>query len=83
MKDLLLVLAIVFSFIWGIAALRYRIDQVPVRVYVEDKLVYSGRSACVDVKSTGATTRVDVLGGPYCLLPKAYYVSQDVRLESN
>ena len=55
-------------------------DNVRMSVLVDGKTVFKGLSGCVQVKSTGATTRVDVGGGFLCLFPQAYYVSKDVKI---
>ena len=60
----------------------YLIGKVPLKVYVDDKVVYTGRSACVDVQTAGAITRVDVSDSFLCLLPTAYYVSNNVKIEN-
>ena len=51
-------------------------------VFVDGNKIYSGSAACVDVKSAGDNTRVDVYGGFLCALPRAYYVSKNVRIEN-
>ena len=56
-------------------------ENVPVKCWVDKRLVYDGLSAGIDVKSTGDTTRVDITGGFFFMFPKENYVSHDVKLE--
>lgn len=49
--------------------------------YVNDELVYQGRSACLDIETAGAATKVSVKGF-LCVLPKAKYVSNNVRVNN-
>jgi hypothetical protein len=58
-----------------------KIDNVPVIVKVNDKIVYSGTSGCVYVKSSGDTTFVTINGGFLCLFPKEYYVGRGIKME--
>ena len=59
------------------------VQNVPVKCWVDDKLVFDGRSACIDVGSSGANTNVMVKGGWYCQFPIAHYVSKNVKLEGS
>lgn len=74
-------IAVACAFAFSLIALCYHIDNVPVRCFVDDKLVFDGRSACIDVESSGSTTKVSISGGLMCIWPKEYYVSNNVRLE--
>ena len=58
----------------------YLMDNVPITVYKGEQIVYSGTSACVSVRSSGDTTTVKIGRGPWCLLPKAYYVGHDIQI---
>lgn len=64
----------------GRAIKYYCVDNVPVTCFVDGVEVFDGRSACIDVNSSGANTTITVNGGPLCLFPKAYYVSNNVVL---
>ena len=57
------------------------INTVPVKAYVDKKLVYEGKSGCIKVASGGRTTTVTVLGGFLCFYPQKEYVSEDVHIE--
>lgn len=71
--------------IGGVAILHvsYRLDNVPVKVYKDDQLIYSGVSACVQVQSSGDTTSIRLGRGLWCLLPKAYYTGKNIRVEGS
>lgn len=71
----LILLGIVFVFAIG----DYLYQNVPMVVKQNGKVIYEGRSKCVNVISSGDTTRVDVKGGFLCLFPKAYYVGKDIE----
>lgn len=66
--------------VMGLRGLEYSVDRVPVKCTVDDVLVYEGTSACIEVKSTGSTTRVDIHGGLFCMFPKEYYISNNVKM---
>lgn len=74
-----LIATVAFIFL-PIKALSLIFDNVPVIVKVGEKEVYKGISACVNVTSTGDTTRVDISGGFLCMFPVAYYVGKDIQL---
>lgn len=77
------IVGIVFGFFaWAYIAFLYSIHNIHLNVFVEEKLVYDGRSACVEVSSGGATTQIDINGGWYCLFPKEHYTSKNVRVET-
>lgn len=84
-KDLILAI-LVFWIIIGIVVFGSRtfqvicIDNVPVTVYVDNKEVYMGTSAGCKVDSTGRTTKVTILGGWLYYFPKAFYVSDNVKV---
>jgi hypothetical protein len=63
-----------------IVAVHYWLDNVPTVCRVDGVEVFVGRSACINVKSSGASTTVAIGRGPFCMLPGAYYVSNDVVL---
>ena len=56
------------------------IDNVQIEVIVDGEIVYSGASAGCSMKSTGSSTQVNVMGGFLYLFPRAYYVSEDVKV---
>lgn len=70
----------VLSFVIGVSAIDYWVDNIPTKCWVEGKLVFDGRSACVNVKTSGASTTVVVKTGFLCMFPAEYYVSNDVKL---
>lgn len=56
------------------------IDNIPIKAYVDYKLVYKGVSACFQTETNGANTKVTVLGDPLCLKPINYYISKNVKI---
>jgi len=56
-------------------------DNVPVKCFVNDKLVYDGKSAGINIDTSGANTTVCVKGGFLYFFPQKYYVSPNVKLE--
>lgn len=48
-----------------------------VEVLVDNKLIFTGSSACVDIKSSGFNTTVTTSDG-LCILPVQTYTSKDV-----
>ena len=88
-RDLVLILTIIFDVLLCIALLVVGFqavnvtcfENVPVKCYVDGNLVYDGISAGINVLSTGRTTRVDIKGGFLYFFPKAFYVSNNVKLE--
>lgn len=73
------VLVTLFTVINGLA---YMVNNVPVKVLAGEKIIYQGRSACVDIRTGGAATQVTIKGGLFCMLPKEYYVGNDVKVET-
>lgn len=57
------------------------VNVVPIKAYVDNKLVYEGKSGCLSVASTGRTTALTVNGGFLCLYPQKEYVSDNVHIE--
>ena len=57
----------------------YAVGNVHLKITKDGKEIYNGRSACVNVKSAGDTTRVDISGGFLCMFPKAYYTGRDIE----
>lgn len=81
-----LIIVICFVIVIGtmIIAVRYIdifIDNVPIVVTVDNKIVFEGKSYLCMVESTGDTTKVTIHNGFLGLLPKAYYVSDNVKVE--
>jgi len=56
-------------------------NNVPVVCTVNGKIVYKGISARLEVKSAGMATKVRIKEGFLLLFTKAYYVSDDVKIE--
>lgn len=56
-------------------------NNVPVTIYVNGKTVYKGPSACAQIDSRGNQTQLKILKMPYCFFPKAYYVSENIKVE--
>lgn len=76
------VIGFFFLLFWAIIAINYNVQNVHLKVFVEEKMVYDGRSACVDVASAGYATTVNIGGGWYCIFPKEHYTEKDVRVET-
>ena len=65
-------------------SIKYKLDKSECNVYVDNNLVYSGRSHFVSIDSIGEngntkslTIHKDVL----CLKPDAHYVSENIKVE--
>ena len=72
-------LAIISGSLIGIRAINVNFfDNIPSKVYVDDKLVYEGISAGFRVSSGGYTTTVRTYGGFLYMFPKKVYVSKNV-----
>ena len=56
-------------------------DNVPVVCTVNGKIVYKGISARLEVRSAGMATKVRIKEGFLLLFTKAYYVSDNVKIE--
>lgn len=80
LAGILLMIVAVVLFIISLRVMDIQIQSVPIKCFVDNVLVYDGPSVGINVTSTGRTTRVDIHGGFLYLLPKAYYVSDNVRL---
>jgi prepilin-type N-terminal cleavage/methylation domain-containing protein len=52
-------------------------------VTVDGKEVFRGRAICVEVKSAGAATEIDIGRGPLCIFPGDHYVSKNVVVETH
>lgn len=85
---IVLLFMIVVGFIFGsysaINYAEYKLDKSECNVYVDNNLVYSGRSHFVSISSIGEngntkslTIHKDVL----CLKPDAHYVSENIKVE--
>ena len=61
-----------------VSQINFTIESVPLRVSVDGKEVYHGRSACVQTESIGSSSRVDVKTGPWCLFPKEYFAGKNI-----
>lgn len=70
-----LFLVLIANIVFGLS---YLFDNVPVRITVDGKEVYHGRSACVSTESIGSSSRVDVKTGPWCMFPKEYFSGKNV-----
>lgn len=84
----ILLFIIVVGFIFGsysaINYAEYKLDKSECNVYVDNNLVYSGRSHFISIDSIGEngntkslTIHKDVL----CLKPDAHYVSENIKVE--
>ena len=78
MGMIVLCVLIIFSFQFYIVRF---VENVPVKCWVDKKLVYEGISAGVEIDSGGITTTVKINGGFLYFFPQKYYVSNDVKLE--
>ncbi len=52
-------------------------------VMVDGKKVFEGKTFCIEVKSAGAATEIDIGRGPLCIMPGDHYVSKDVNVETH
>lgn len=52
-------------------------------VFVDGKKVFDGRAYCLEVKSAGAATEINIGRGPLCLIPGDHYVSNNVKVETH
>lgn len=82
-KALGFILASVVILILSMSIVNILVWHVPVRVFVDGREVYHGITACIDVDSTGATTKVSIRRGRLCWWPAANYVSRDVHVEGD
>ncbi len=57
------------------------INNVPVKCYVQDNLVYEGTSAAIGVSSSGDTTTLKINSGFLYLFPKKLYTGQGIKVE--
>lgn len=70
------------SFFLGLQAYDLNIaNSFEVKCWVDEKLVYEGKAACIGTHSEGASTSVQINGGFMCFIPQEHYVSKNVRLE--
>lgn len=85
---IILLFIIVVGFIFGLYSAfnytDYKLDKSECNVYVDNNLVYSGRSHFISIDSIGEngntkslTIHKDVL----CLKPDAHYVSENIKVE--
>lgn len=62
----------------------YKLDTSECNVYVDNNLVYSGRSHFVDIGSIGEngnTKNLTIHKDVLCLKPVAHYVSENIKVE--
>lgn len=76
---ILLMLAVLL----GGTFIRNKMDNVPVRVAYQGRVIYEGPSCGVVVTSAGDTTTVKIKGGFLYLFPKAYYSGHGVTMEGS
>lgn len=62
--------------------INYSIERVHLRVFIDGKDVYHGRSACVDTESVGSSSRVDTKTGPWCMFPKQYFAGKNLVIKT-
>lgn len=72
------VLGSLFLIFCLISQINFMIENVPLRVSVDGKEVFHGRSACVDTKSVGSSSQVNTHQGPWCLFPKEYFAGKNI-----
>lgn len=60
----------------------YLVERVHVRVFIDGKDVYHGRSACVDTESVGSSSRVNTKTGPWCMFPKQYFAGKNLVIKT-
>lgn len=77
---LVLIAGLLITFKWG--EIQF-FDNIPSKVWVDDKLVYEGSSAGFDIHSSGFATTVTLQGGFLYAFPKAVYTSKNVRVEGS
>lgn len=75
-------LCLIGAILLGILGFGYSIDNVPLRVYLDGKEVFHGRSACVDTKSIGSSSQVGTHKGPFCLFPKEYFAGHNLVIKT-
>lgn len=79
--DLLLFGKVILTFMLLMCAIFqmvYMYENVSLRVSLDGKEVFHGRSACVETQSVGSSSRVDTKKGPWCLFPKEYFAGKDL-----
>ena len=62
----------------------YKLDTSECNVYVDNNLVYSGRSHFIDIGSIGEngnTKNLTIHKDILCLKPVAHYVSENIKVE--
>lgn len=82
-KQFLFAIVIVGIFICGGRLVRMSANNVSVKAYVEDKLVFTGKLYEIKVDSTGATTKLIINNGFLYMFAENYYVSKNIKVEGN
>ena len=59
------------------------LNNVPVVAKVNGVEVYRGTSACIDIASSGGTTKLTIKHLPLCRFPKAIYASDNVSVKGS
>ena len=77
--SLVLGVFLLISFIGGIVILT---DSAPIEVYVDDTLVYDGKSVGAWISSAGNKTEVRITGGYLYLFTEDIYVSENVMVKN-
>lgn len=74
--------AIIFGIVVFANGMHYWVENVPLRVILDGKEVYKGRSACVNTESVGSSSRVNVSGGFLCIWPKEYFAGKNLVIKT-
>lgn len=84
----ILVFMIIIGAIFGLYSVvnyaDYKLDISECNVYVDNNLVYSGRSHFIDIGSIGEngnTKNLTIHKDVFCLKPVAHYVSENIKVE--
>lgn len=64
----------------GIAGIGYMIEDRPVICTIDNKVIFKGRSACINIESSRAAIKVYTSRGLLCMIPDRDYVSNNVKL---
>lgn len=85
---IILVFMIAIGTIFGIYSVvnyaDYKLDTSECNVYVDNNLVYSGRSHFISIDSIGEngnTKSLTIHKDVFCLKPDAHYVSENIKVE--
>lgn len=68
------------TLIIGIRTVEFKFDKRIVEVTIGGKPYYTGPAPCVNTRSVGAASQVEIGGGFLCLFPLKAYVGNDVKI---